>query len=789
MPLNAIDQQEAEYNARDVLSMCRMYPHLVEALERTDTVNVYEVDEQMADLALQMTRIGLPVDSEMRQAIGDRLRALRDEAVETMRPYTEGANRDAFIDWVSQFFAAKARAGEPVAGSVRLGPTRAAEALAELQAQRAQWKAYRKTLVPESLEEIQSGQLDCDTSEADDALNTLDVSIKTAKLDLKAAQFDTDECAGLSHTHESAFAQRMKIRRADFELALSKREVNFGAKVQQAAILRVAGVPLIKTTGKSGLPQIDKEVLKGFERHPAAKSLLRYILTDKTINVYIEGESRAGKSGGKAKPVMVTEDGYIHPLWGVHRITGRWNSSPNCFDGKTELYVRAPGLGEAWMSIAGFVRQWICFGARAFEVAQYNPETGNVEWVKPENPFEREFSGHMIELSGRVDLCVTPDHRLFLTTGLRLPVGERASNACALFDQARVENCRSLAAECMLSTPRLDSFLVFDRFAVDGKLSPATIKASYIEAREVRYVGPVFCLSVPSSYVVVRRNDRVCVVGQCQNWSKRAGGGEENLRAMICTPEGYIFVGADQKQLEARLVGAMSQCKYLLDVFKRGEDVHAAFAAVGFPDVWPRLNATYLEHKKAVAKGTKCSCSTCAERDKVRDLTKRLEYGTIYGGQDKAIWEALVGDFPSLTQQQVRMFIVSASRMMPEMVTWRERTLQEAIKLGEIRSPILGRRQVFPLGRVDPTVAYNYKAQSGGADLWALGAIDFCARWGQHNQVDARLIHNGHDSVLVLCREDLAKQVEHDVYECWSREWAEMPFEMETKIAKRWSET
>lgn len=596
--LTESERNEAEYNCKDVLSMCRMYPHLADALVQTNTEQVYEVDEQMADLALQMTRIGMPVDSELRQEIGGRLRALRDSAIEILRAYTEGDNYELFVDWVARFFASKARRGEPVAGSTRIGPTRAQAVVDEHAQSRKEWKAYLKTLTAVEMSESVAGEI----AEAMKTLADIEVALTLAKLDLKASRFDTDECDGLAHTHESAFEHRIRIRRADFELALAKRGVNFGAKVQQAAILRVACVPIVKTTGKSGLPQIDKEVLKGFERHPAAKALLRYILTDKTINVYIEGEKRAGKSGGKAKPVMVTEDGYIHPLWGVHRITGRWNSSPNV-----------------------------------------------------------------------------------------------------------------------------------------------------------------------------------------QNWSKRAGGGEENLRAMICAPEGYTFVGADQKQLEARLVGAMSQCKYLLDVFKRGEDVHGAFALVGFPDVWPKLAATFAEHKKAQAKGEKCHCTACAERDRVRDLTKRLEYGTIYGGQDKAIWEALVGDFPSLTQQQVRMFIVQASRMMPEMIAWRERTLQEAIKQGEVRSPILGRRQVFPLGRVDPTVAYNYKAQSGGADLWALGAIDFCARWDQTNRVDVRLLHNGHDSVLVLCRIDLAPQVERDVYECWSREWADMPFEMETKIADRWS--
>jgi DNA polymerase I-like protein with 3'-5' exonuclease and polymerase domains len=127
--------------------------------------------------------------------------------------------------------------------------------------------------------------------------------------------------------------------------------------------------------------------------------------------------------------------------------------------------------------------------------------------------------------------------------------------------------------------------------------------------------------------------------------------------------------------------------------------------------------------------------------------------------------------------------------MLPEVMAWREQTLREAIQLGEIRSPILGRRQVFPLGRVDPTVAYNYKAQSGGADLWALGAIEFMARWDQFDSVDARLIQNGHDSVLVLCKKELAAKVAEDVYSCWSREWNGVPFFMETRIANRWSET
>lgn len=302
----------------------------------------------------------------------------------------------------------------------------------------------------------------------------------------------------------------------------------------------------------------------------------------------------------------------------------------------------------------------------------------------------------------------------------------------------------------------------------------------------MEWAGPVYCLSVPSSFVVVRRNGKICVSGQCQNWSKRAGGGAENLRSMIEAPEGYLLVGADQKQLEARLIGAMSGCRLMIDCFRKGDDIHSLFANIGFPDEWPRLAKIFKEHKAAA--GGKCKCGECEQRNKMRDRTKNLEYGAFYGGQEQKLFEAIVKDFPEATLGQVREFLARFNAMLPEVLAWRQQTLTEAIKAGEIRSPILGRRQVFPLGRVEPNVAYNYKAQSGGADIWAIGAGKFMEKWNQW-EFDARLIHNGHDSVLVLCREELAPQIEQDIYECWNLEWNGVPFEMECKIAKQWSET
>jgi len=297
MSLTEIELEDAKYNARDVLSMCRVMPHLFAEIQRVGVEVVYGYDELMAELALQMTRIGMPVNTLRREEIGQRLYALRDKAIAELTPFTEGEYREPFLEWVATFFAKTVRKGEPTDGTIRLGPTRAAAELETERANLAEWKKYRKDILA-SEPEADSASAAAELTEAESQIATYELRVKVAKQALKVAQFTTDDEEGLAHTKETAFAVRCAIRRGEAELAISKRGVNFGAKVQQAAILRAAGVPLHRTTEKTGLPKIDKEVLEQYSRHTAARALLSYILVQKTIDVYIEGEKRIGK--GKA---------------------------------------------------------------------------------------------------------------------------------------------------------------------------------------------------------------------------------------------------------------------------------------------------------------------------------------------------------------------------------------------------------------------------------------------------------------------------------------------------------
>lgn len=266
-----------------------------------------------------------------------------------------------------------------------------------------------------------------------------------------------------------------------------------------------------------------------------------------------------------------------------------------------------------------------------------------------------------------------------------------------------------------------------------------------------------------------------------QNWSVRAGGGAENLRRMVKAPNGFVFVGGDFAQLEARILACLSRDPLLLRIFAENRDIHAEMAAVGFPREWAALDAVFLAHQQP------CKCSQCAQRKKLRDLTKRLEYGAFYGGAPDVLWRSVVKDWPSLMLRDIESFVKQVNAKLPYVMRWRAEVYKEVQLTKEVRSPFLGRRETFPLGRVDPGVAYNYKAQSGGADLWCLGALDFMKKWGQVGDL-ARIVHNGHDSVLILAKASAAIQVAADAQSSWTREIDGVKFPMDFTIGERWSD-
>jgi uracil-DNA glycosylase family 4 len=259
--------------------------------------------------------------------------------------------------------------------------------------------------------------------------------------------------------------------------------------------------------------------------------------------------------------------------------------------------------------------------------------------------------------------------------------------------------------------------------------------------------------------------------GKAQNWPKfvqgwppeigadgqfkRRPSGElvcpvENPRRIVAAPPGRILVGADFSQLELRIAGYLSLDEFLLDIFRRGVDPHAAFAREAFPGQFPQLEGDFAAHCQKIGRALKIKANLtnpsapgyvvdleaadrkllaalAAKWSRLRDLTKRAEYCGIYGGTAETVYDSIVKDFPEVQLRDMQLLIASVNKQMSGVVRWRNEQENNARVNREIREQLLGRCRLFPLGNFNPNIVYNFPIQAFGASLMAFALFRFSA--------------------------------------------------------------
>jgi len=104
----------------------------------------------------------------------------------------------------------------------------------------------------------------------------------------------------------------------------------------------------------------------------------------------------------------------------------------------------------------------------------------------------------------------------------------------------------------------------------------------------------VYCVSVPSSYLLVRRNGKTVVTGNCQNPPREGG-----FRACFVPRRGWVFVFCDYATLEMRSLAQVCLDAFgfsaLADALNAGKDPHTIFAAyllgIEYEEALARLEA------------------------------------------------------------------------------------------------------------------------------------------------------------------------------------------------------
>jgi uracil-DNA glycosylase family 4 len=265
-----------------------------------------------------------------------------------------------------------------------------------------------------------------------------------------------------------------------------------------------------------------------------------------------------------------------------------------------------------------------------------------------------------------------------------------------------------------------------------------------------------------------------------QNWPKW-------LRKIVKAPQGWVFIGADESQLEARIMAALCGDPELIrrcrdadeaDKLNPDKDLHSFVAYNVFGDVF--RDAT-KDGKKAL-----------------REIAKSCLYGMNYGAGAPKVREAIYKkgyDGPPISIQQVKFVIETIFRLFPGVERWREETLRETIELEQVRSAILRRWRNFPLGDVEATVAWNYPIQSTAADILNLRMVALDQRLkaeAVRNQV--RFMAQVHDAIYLMAREDVAEKVAQCMGEELSIDLTlvpgapAMPFVATPAIADNWAD-
>lgn len=220
-----------------------------------------------------------------------------------------------------------------------------------------------------------------------------------------------------------------------------------------------------------------------------------------------------------------------------------------------------------------------------------------------------------------------------------------------------------------------------------------------------------------------------------QNIPVRTERGRE-FRRFFTAKEGYVLVDADYSQIELRILAHISNDKNMIDAFKSGEDIHTVTASQVFnqPVEWVT--------------------------PEMRRSAKAVNFGIVYG----------IGAF-SLSKD-IGVSVAEADRYIKAYLakySGVDRYMNETVEFAKKNGYVItmkGRRRYIPelsvsnknVQAVGKRMAMNTPVQGTAADIIKLAMIKVHERLRREN-LDARLILQVHDELIVEARKEIAERV------------------------------
>lgn len=222
-----------------------------------------------------------------------------------------------------------------------------------------------------------------------------------------------------------------------------------------------------------------------------------------------------------------------------------------------------------------------------------------------------------------------------------------------------------------------------------------------------------------------------------QNIPIRTELGRELRRYFVPKNSEYILVDADYSQIELRLLAALSGDKNMIAAFAAGEDIHTSTAATVF------------------------GVEKTAVTPELRKRAKAVNFGIVYGIGAHSLSEDL-----HISIKEAKSYIDSYFAAYPGIHSYLENAVREAKELGFVTT-LFGRRRYIPelkmqnknMQHFGERVAMNSPIQGTAADVIKLAMIRVDRKL-RESGLDAKLILQVHDELIVECRKDAAKEAQ-----------------------------
>lgn len=277
------------------------------------------------------------------------------------------------------------------------------------------------------------------------------------------------------------------------------------------------------------------------------------------------------------------------------------------------------------------------------------------------------------------------------------------------------------------------------------------LHGTYVKGIEDRlengYVHPTFLLHGTTTGRLSCRNPNL------QNIPR-----ESAIKRMFVPDPGKVFVQADYKAIELRVITCESRDEYLRSMFAEDRDIHSEVAERFF-------GPGFTKEQRVWAKG--------------------VVYGLSYGREAYALGQAA-----GIPTAEAQTYIDTFLGMIPGAMAWRDRIAHQVLETDQDLTTVYGRhRRVLLLtdeNKKDTLKeSYAFIPQSTASDICLSAAIELHEKHG----LDIRLLV--HDSILV--ETDEPDEVATLMHEVMPRVAAEtyssfVPFPVETAVGTNWSE-